>query len=257
MDAPQQSKRWPFFVAVLGAAVVAVGGYFALRPEPPPPAPPQQAAAQPPPPADAPLPAAEESDAKIRRLAAGISPAIAPWLKESGLLERWAAVTDNLAEDVSPRKQLGFLAPAGRFVVQQKGGKTYIDPKSYQRYDAFADAVASVDAKAFAAAVRELHPLLESAYHALGYPGRSFDVAASQALQRLVNNGPPDNNNPVEVVPGKGAIWLFADEKLEKMGEVEKHLYRMGQRNSHLISGKAREVATELGLPVPARASVK
>jgi len=149
-------------------------------------------------------------------------------------------VTDNLSEGVSPRKQLGFLAPAKGFQAQQKGRKIFIDPRSYARYDVFADVVASIDAKGFGALVRDLHPLLQSAYHALGYPNRNVDTVAAQALQRLV--AAPTVEGPVELTPGKGALYLFADEKLEKQGPVEKHLLRMGPRNTKLIQAKARGV---------------
>jgi Protein of unknown function (DUF3014) len=163
------------------------------------------------------------------------------------------AVTDNLAEGVSPRKQLTFLAPSQPFLVQQKAGRMFIDPRSYARYDTFADVVASIDANAFASLVRELHPLLQSAYHALGYPDRNVDVAAAQALQRLVSA--PVVESGVEVKPGHGALYEFADEKLEKQGPVAKHLLRMGPRNTKLIQAKARELAQALQLPATAARS--
>jgi len=46
--------------------------------------------------------------------------------------------------------------------------------------------IASIDAKGVGQVVRELHPLLESAYHKLGYPDRSFDQVAAKALQRII-----------------------------------------------------------------------
>ncbi|HWE24450.1 MAG TPA: DUF3014 domain-containing protein, partial [Myxococcales bacterium] len=218
----------------------------------PPPPPPPEPVAQAPAPADAPLPSAEDSDARIRREAGKLSPRaeFAAWLKQQGLLERWVAVTDNLAEGVSPRKQLTFLAPAQPFKVQHKGSRTYIDPRSYSRYDTFAEVVSSIDANAFANLVRELHPLLQSAYHALGYPDRNVDVAAAQALQRLV--AAPVVDGPVEVKQGRGVLYEFADEKLEKQGPVAKHLLRMGPRNTKLIQAKARELAQALQLPATA-----
>ncbi|HYV66664.1 MAG TPA: DUF3014 domain-containing protein, partial [Myxococcales bacterium] len=204
------------------------------------------------PPADVKLPTAEESDARIRADAAKLSsrPEWAEWLKQSGLLERWVVVTDNLSEGVSPRKQLGFLGPSKPFHVQQKRNKTTIDPRSYARYDTFADVVASIDAKGFANLARDLHPWLQAAYHALGYPNRNIDTAAAQALQRIA--AAPSVEGPVELNPGKGALYLFADEKLEKQGAVEKHFLRMGPRNTKLIQAKAKEIAQALELPTTA-----
>lgn len=243
-------KQDLLWLAVAAAAVAIIAGVaFYLRPPPaPPPAPPAQAAA--PPPAKAPeaaLPPAAESDAQVRKLLAALSPRpeLARWLAESDLLNRWVVIADNLAEDVTPRKQLAFLEPAKPFSVRR--GR--IDARSYARYDGFADAIASVDAKGFAAVVRQLHPFLEAAYHQLGYPDKSVDELARRALQRLTDA--PVVEGEVAVTP-KGALYKFADEKLEAQGAVEKHLLRMGPRNTKRIQSKAREIAAALDLRLAA-----
>lgn len=235
-----------FIIALVVAAVALVAVYFVSRnraAEPPPP--PQAAAPEPAKPADAPLPSSAESDTRIRTALAPVSnrPQFAEWLKQTELLDRWVVVADNLAEDVSPRKQLPFLAPARPFTV--KGNK--IDPRSHGRYDGIADAIASVDATRFAAAARELKPLLDAAVHRLGYPGKSFDDLAQRALQRLVDA--PVVEGAIAVQP-KGALYRFADPKLEALGAIEKHLLRMGPRNTKLIQAKAMEVASSLQLKV-------
>src|SRR5262249_51589104 len=117
------------------------------------------------------------------------------------------------------------------------------------RYDGFADAIASIDAKTLAAAVHELHPLLSAAYHKLGYPDRSFDSVTTRALQRLINA--PVVEGPIPLTP-KGAIWRYSADELESLGPVEKHLLRMGPRNTKLIQIKAREIADALGLKLAA-----
>jgi len=179
----------------------------------------------------------------MRRALGNVSPLIASWLQQDALLDRTVVVADNLAEDVSPRKQLPFLAPAKPFSAP----KNVLDEHSYRRYDGFADAIASIDAKTLAAAVRELHPLLESAYHKLGYPDRSFDSVATKALQRLIDA--PVVEGPIPLTP-KGAIWRFTADQIEALGPVEKHLLRMGPRNTKLIQNKAREIAAALDLRV-------
>jgi hypothetical protein len=238
------------WIAALALAVVAAGAWYVMRPRaeaPPPPAPPPQAEARPP---DAPLPPAQDSDSRIRSALASASTKneLREWLStEPDLLDRWAVIADNLAEDASPRKQLQRLAPRGPFKVVETKSGARIDPRGYERYNSFAEVVASVDAHAFAAVVREMHPMLESAYHKLGYPDRSFDSVATRALQRLA--GAPVVEGPVELKP-KGALWQFADEKLESQGPVEKHLLRMGPRNTKLIQAKAREIAQVLDLRI-------
>jgi hypothetical protein len=229
-----ENKRTPLIVAGAAALAVAAAAVWYLRrpASPPPPAPAETAA---PKPADAPLPPAEKSDAQLRKDLASLSPMPewARWLAASDLLDRFVVVVDNVAEDVNPRKQVDFIK-----LAPQKSEK--LDPT---RYDLIALVIASVDAKGLAQVVRDLHPLLESAYHKLGYPDRSFDQVAAKALQRIVD-APVVEKTPA-LVP-KGANFAYADPKLEALGPVEKLLVRMGPRNTKLMQDKAREIAAAL-----------
>ena len=231
---------------VVALALAAAAAWYLLRPAPPgppPPPPPGQPAPQKIP--DAPLPLPAESDAQVRTALSAVSPRpeLQKWLSEHDLLDRWTVVADNLAEDVSPRKQLAFLAPEKKFRASGKEGNEQIDLRSYQRYDLFAEVVSSVDAKALAAAARALHPLLEATYHKLGYPDRKLDDLLQKALQRLIDA--PVVEGPLQIVP-KGALYKFAVPELEAQGPVEKHLLRMGPRNTRLIQAKAREISSAL-----------
>jgi hypothetical protein len=234
-------------VAVVAILIAAGIGWYLLKPKaeapaPPPPPPVVQAT---PKAADVPVPPAADSDAQLRKAFAGASarPEWAKWLAEGDLLERFVVVADNLAEDVSPRKQLAFLAPAKPFKAVEAKALPTIDPKSYARYDGFADVIGSIDAGAAAGAVRLLHPLLESAYHKLGYPDRKLDDVLQKALQRLIDA--PVVEAPIQL-EAKGGIYKFAYEQLESQGAVEKHLLRMGPRNTKLIQSKARELSAAL-----------
>lgn len=234
------NQRWPWIFGA--AAIVAAVAFFALRrsnPEPPPQA--AQTEAPPAKPADAPLPPAEKSDAQVRKDLGSLSPRPewAQWLSASDLLDRFVVTVDNVAEDVNPRKQLDFVK-----VKPQKS-----DRLDAARYDLAAGVIASVDAKGAAQVVRDLHPLLETAYHKLGYPDRKFDDVAAKALQRIIDA--PVVEQPPRLVP-KGLVYAFSDEKLEKLGPVEKLLLRMGPRNTKLIQTKAREIATALDLRIAA-----
>jgi hypothetical protein len=232
------NKRWPWMIGAV-AAVAAVA-FFALRRPTQAPAP-QAAQGEPAPAkqADAPLPPAEKSDAQARKDLGSLSsrPEWAQWLSASDLLDRFVVTVDNVAEDVNPRKQLDFVK-----VKPQSN-----DRLDTGRYDLIADVIASLDAKGVAQVVRDLHPLLESAYHKLGYPDRKFDQVAAKALQRIVDA--PVAEKPPRLVP-KGLVHAYADEKLEALGPVEKLLLRTGPRNTKLIQAKAREIATALDLRV-------
>jgi hypothetical protein len=168
-------------------------------------------------------------------------------LAEGDVVRRWAVVAANLALGESPRKELGALA-SGKFSVESVGGTTVISPASYARYDAFGDAVASIDAEALASAWRALRPALQGAYRALGYPSPTIDSAMLRALRRLEQA--PVRDAPV-TVEADGNVYVFADPRLEGLGQVEKHLLRMGPRNTRIVQTKAREIEAALGLAKP------
>ena len=254
---PLHSRRaWTWLLGLLASATAGLLTTRALHRAAPAPVASAQPAA-PAPAADAAIPA--DSDARVRDALANLTPReiFKSWLQQDHLLDRLAVVMLNLAEDVSPARELAFLRPQGSFRAVHRGSGYTLSPRSAGRYDAFANVIASLDERRVASAYRALHPLLESAYHALGYPGRPLDEVTTRALQRLVDAPVRDEVALRQV----GSLWLFADERLEALGPVEKQLLRMGPRNTRLLQGEAREIAAALGLrlrgPLEAAAAVR
>ncbi|MFT3912719.1 MAG: DUF3014 domain-containing protein [Anaeromyxobacteraceae bacterium] len=249
---PQTSLRRPSPLPwiLLALAVIAGGVYawFRLRTPPAEPAPvAQQAAPAPVEPEPTPEQAAA-GEAKLPDLLPKVSanPLVQKGLSGNDVVRRVVVVVDNLAEGVTPRRELAFLAPEGKFEATRTGAGLVISPASCARYDAFGDAVASVDEQAVAAAWRVARPALQTAYRMLGYPGIAFDRALGKALRRIANA--PVKDGEVALVDQSG-VYTYADPKLEALPAVEKHLLRMGPRNGRLVQAKARALLTALGLP--------
>jgi hypothetical protein len=66
--------------------------------------------------------------------------------------------------------------------------------------------------------------------------------------------GPPRSPEGDVPVAEREGVFVFQDERLEGAREVEKHLLRMGPRNTRLVQAKARELLDALGLPPPGSA---
>jgi hypothetical protein len=240
---------WLILLLLLGiAAAFAVRWWLRSQPGPAPqPAP---TAAEAPPDAGAGADAGASgpvSPADQRVLVEAISPnaLFRRWAAEGDLLRRWAIVTDNLAEGVSPRGQLAFLAPARPFSVLDRSGESVIAPAAHHRYDDVGDVVATIDAPAAARCYRALHGVLQTTYRALGYPGADLDAVTARALRRLV--AAPVRDEEL-VVRKEGDVFVYADPRLEALGPVEKHLLRMGPRNARLVQAKAKALLEALGL---------
>jgi hypothetical protein len=156
--------------------------------------------------------------------------------------------TVAVAEDRVPQRDLPFLAPGRPLSAARQAGRSVLAERSTARFDALARIVGAIDAHRFAQAYAVAHPWLESAYHQLGYPGRDFDQATVEALQRLSDAKVADG--PVALESAPSGLWIFTDERLEKLGPVEKQLLRMGPANTRIVQGKARELASALRLPL-------
>jgi len=209
-------------------------------------APAPEAALVAPPKAAVELPPLADSDALARELAgdASKSTLLAAALKEAGVIERFVGIVDSVAEGKAPRRELGFLRPKGAFGVLGAEPEQRIDPASYRRYDALAEAIATIDARAAAAAYRRLAPLCEESYRALGYPEGGFEHRLRSAIALLLST-PILDEDPAVVVETKR--FEFADAELESLSDAQKQLLRMGPANAKRVTAKLREIEAALG----------
>ncbi len=125
----------------------------------------------------------------------------------------------------------------------RRGGKIYVDPRNASRYDGLAAVMSSFDAKAVAAFLRDVEPLLDLA----GDRGErgSFRAAFSLAVIRLGQT--PALTTPPELrETKKGIVYAYADESLEKLGPARKQLLRMGPKNQAAVQAKLEEILKAL-----------
>lgn len=254
------SGPWIAVIAIL--ALLGAGAWYLLRsdgPAAPPPS--DSAAATTEPAAAAPTPAPVErtivlppldaSDVLVRELVTGLSrqPRLAGWLANEGLVRRFVAAVDNIAEGASPTIHLRPLSPAGPFRVRParpSGGPPVIDPASYQRYDALVDAFVALPVADLARLYRELHPLFDQAYLELGYPGRSFDDRVRAAIDLLLAVDFP--SGPMELRQ-RVVSYEYMNPEIEGRSAAAKHLMRLGPDNARRVQDKLREIAAAIGVP--------
>jgi len=196
------------------------------------------------------LPPLDESDALVRTLVRALSnhPVAAAWLTSDDLIRKFTVAVSNIAENLSPGKQLSTLRPHANFAVVEKDGKHYIDPRSYDRYGSVADAVGSIDAVDAARLYATLKPRIEDAAGELGIPVGGFDRVLERAIVVLLRTPTPDG--PVRVTRNvEGIGYGFADDRLEELSAGQKALLRMGPHNARVVKTKLREIAVALGVP--------
>lgn len=255
----ESSMLGPVLVAAFIAAI-ALGAFFWMRHRSP--APPAQAARTAAAPEhvapeqkgpqavqgdNIPLPPLDESDPLVRRLVSELSshPRVASWLATDGLLRNFALVVVNVSSGGTPIKALRSQRPAAPLETRETPRGTVIDPASYRRYDAYADAVAGLDARNTAKLYETLKPRIADAYRDLGYPDGDIDAALARAIVVLLSAPRLEGDIPVVRT---SVNWKFADPKIEALPPAERQLIRMGPRNQQIIQDKLREIAPYLGI---------
>lgn len=196
------------------------------------------------------LPELGQTDPIVRQLVSGLSshPKVAAWLTTDQLVRNFAVVVVNIANGRSPARHLGAVRPTGEFVAREDDERTVLDPRSYRRYDEYADAIASLDAQGTARLYATLKPRIQDAYRELGYPEGDFDRALERAMIELLNT--PIVEGDIVLEP-KSVSWEFADPKLRSLSAAQRQFLRMGPRNMRLVKDKLREIAPHLGIALP------
>lgn len=196
------------------------------------------------------LPPLDESDAVVRELFRQLTthPGVTAWLATDGLIRNAAVVVSTVADGAAPSKQLTRLRPAQPMAVVERNGHTYLDPRSYQRYDQMAAGADSIDAAGAARLYATLKPRLEEAYAALGRPETTLDQAVERSLVSLLQT--PIVDGAIEVEPSRGIGYAFTDPRLESLSGAQKQLLRMGPQNVRTIQRALRAIALALGIPV-------
>jgi hypothetical protein len=184
----------------------------------------------------------DKSDELVRRLAGGLSsrPELARWLLSEQLIRNFVAAVENIAAGHSPRAQIPFFTPNGPFAVTEEDGETFADPRSFRRYDLFADVFTSLDTEGTITLYRQLTPAISEAYKELGHADGRFHPTLERAIAELLR---------VPVVEER--IWLdpqlitykMVDPGLEGLSAAQKHLLRMGPDNVRSIQAKLREIS--------------
>ena len=193
------------------------------------------------------LPPLDASDSVVNTLVRALSssPAIVAWLTTNGLIRNFVTVMTNIADGATPAKHLKPLSPRPGFPIETRNRAIYVDPRGYDRYNAVADAVASVDPAGAARLYATLRPLIEEANRSLVSSDQSFDRTLERAIIMLLNT--PILDHPERLRP-KGIGYAYDDERLEALRGAQKQLLRMGPRNVRIIQDRLREIALALGI---------
>lgn len=184
----------------------------------------------------------------VGTLVSGLSshPQWAAWLATEGLVARFVAAVEAVADGYSPTEELGFLAAGGPFLVREEDGRLVIAAGTFRRYRLAVEVLSSIDASEAVTILRELEPELEAARRDVAWHRGSFEDRLRQAVDHLLE---------VEVPPGSLEVerrtlsYAFADDRLELLSGAQRQLLRMGPVNARMVQAKLRELRRAFGWP--------
>jgi hypothetical protein len=188
----------------------------------------------------------DKSDDFVRQLAKEISthPLLVEWLQSKGLIRRFVAAVDNIANGLSPRAHIDFFKPSGEFATVKRGDIYVADPDGYGRYQKVVDVFVSLDSAQCVSLFRTMKPLCQEAYRDLGYPDQDFEQTILRAIVELMGTPVVEGNIYLQ----KAVLnYVILDPALENLSDAQKHLLRMGPENVGAIEAKLREMALALG----------
>lgn len=155
-------------------------------------------------------------------------------------------MTTRIANGENPVQELRAIGPIPPFRPVVSRGDLSIDPTSYRRYDRYAAAVSSLDARGTARLYATLKPRVVDAYGRLGEQKGDFDPVLERAIVELLKV--PVVQGRIGLVPS-GIVYAYEDPKLEGLTTAQKYLLRTGPQNVQTIQAKLREIADYLAIP--------
>jgi hypothetical protein len=164
------------------------------------------------------------------------------WLDREDLIRRLAVVIDNAPRGEYPRRQLGFLAPTGKFQVVERGEQLFVDPLSYSRFDIYLDLLENIEPQALADTLSLFQPLVSESLTELGNQ-QSMATQIHVAISRITEL--PELPEQVELVQPK-VFYEYADPDLEALSPLQKQVLRMGPVNVHRLQVYLRALQVAL-----------
>jgi len=164
------------------------------------------------------------------------------------MIRNFVVFIDNLSKGDIVSYFAPVVRPKQSFSVTRSAQKIYLNTKSYQRYDVYADLIDSIDISTALTQYRSLKPLIDEAYQEIGYSDKGFLNKLNQSIDLIVDT--PIINYPIELID-PSVMYKFADPQLEGLNDLQKLLIRMGPNNTFKIQKKLKQLQQSLQTELP------
>ncbi len=150
------------------------------------------------------------------------------WLNAPSFLQRLVAAIWRVSRGRSPTKVLGFVELNDPFTVTRRGKSLYVDRSSFDRYTPIVDSILAVSPTTAAELYQTLLPQLRARFAQLAADGERFEEVARRAIRSIMTARIP--KRPTKVIE-VGGTYYYADDGIQALSDVDKHLIRIGPNN--------------------------
>jgi len=205
------------------------------------------------------LPSLDHSDSYLENALAALlgRKQLRAFLHLDGVVRRFVATVNNLANDDASASLWPVKTTEGSFETEPSGGAMAIGGRNGDRYLPFVRLVEGIDTRRAVALYLRIYPLLQQAYEDLGYPGKYFNDRVVEVIDNLLAT--PTPAGPIAVkrfaadgAPPGGGLYVYADAALEASSAGQKILLRVGRDNAAALMAKLREIRAQLVARPPA-----
>jgi len=191
------------------------------------------------------LPSLNDSDtiASVSAQQLSTQPKYTSLLVNQDMIRSLIVFVDNFSRGELVSNFTPLAKPSKPFSVIERDNHIYLNPESYNRYNVYADIIASID---IASAIRQynaLKPLFKQAYQEIGYADNEFDSHLVQAIELTLDA--PVIREPIALV-APSVMYKFADPELEALPATQKLLIRMGPDNTLKLKAKLQQIEDAL-----------
>lgn len=184
------------------------------------------------------LPSIKESDDFIDAELTELSSELANWLKTDEQIRKIILIINDFSQGQRIHKHMRWLSLDKPFIAEEDTQGLYLPSKNYQRYNALAEAIDSVNAHDILALYQKVRPLCQEVFAQFGYPDnyRLEDLIKKAGSEIL--SAPVVETRIALVKPS--VLYQFADKDMEALSPVQKQMLRMGPQNTRIIQNKLR-----------------
>ncbi len=165
---------------------------------------------------------------------------------DEDIISKFVVFIDNAANGELSEQNSPLVSPHGKFATRNYNDQeqTYVlDPKSYKRYDMYANLISTLPSDNSIALYKSMKPLLHSAYQELGYEDDDFDEKLNNAIDLAL--AAPVVEGQIKLI-APSANYQFADPELEELKPIQKLLIRMGPKNQLKVQASLAKLSEQI-----------